>query len=412
MGLFDFLKKDNSNNKTRIRGLDYIPPIYSQFGSNVYASDVVQQAMYCIVQEMKKLSPQHKIKKGNLATEQINDDIQSVLDNPNPLMTTADFIEKFIWQLLFNYNSFILPVWENGKLLSMYPLQPKTVDFIQDNSNNIFVKFTFSNGYESTIKYSDIIHIRYKYSVSEFMGGNENGQPDNKALLQTLELNKTLLDGVGKALKSSFSINGVIKYNSFIDNGKTEEALKDLTDRLNNNENGFLPLDMKGEFIPFTRQIQIVDEATLKFIDEKILRHFGVPLSILTGDYTKEQYEAFFQKTLEPLIIAISQSFTKAIFSKRESFGFGHFIEFNHKELSFMTINEKIQWVTIAASVGAITINEIRNIFGYPPSDEENANKLIMSKNYGSVESVANMDIDKDENQNNTTNDSEVQNEK
>lgn len=395
MSLFDFLKKDKSNNKKRIVGLDYIPPIYSQFGSDIYASDVVQQAINCIVQEMKKLSPQHKIKKGNFAMEQLNDDIQAVLDNPNQLMTTSDFIEKIVWQLYFNYNSFILPVWENGKLVSLYPLQPNTVDFIQDNSNNIFIKLLFNNGYESTIKYSDIIHIRYKYSVSEFMGGNKDGQPDNKALLQTLELNKTLLDGVAKSLKSSYSINGVIKYNSFIDNGKTEEALKELTDRLNNNESGFLPLDMKGEFIPFNRNVQIVDDPTLKFIDEKILRYFGVPLCILKGDYTKLQYEAFFQKTLEPLIIAMSQAFTKAIFSKRESFGYGHFIEFNHKELSFMTIDEKIKWVTIASSVGAITINEIRNIFGYPPSDEENADKLIMSKNYGSVDSVANMDKNK-----------------
>lgn len=395
MSLFDFLKKDKSNNKKRIVGLDYIPPIYSQFGSDIYASDVVQQAINCIVQEMKKLSPQHKIKKGNFATEQLNDDIQAVLDNPNQLMTTSDFIEKIVWQLYFNYNSFILPVWENGKLVSLYPLQPNTVDFIQDNSNNIFIKLLFNNGYESTIKYSDVIHIRYKYSVSEFMGGNKDGQPDNKALLQTLELNKTLLDGVAKSLKSSYSINGVIKYNSFIDNGKTEEALKELTDRLNNNESGFLPLDMKGEFIPFNRNVQIVDDPTLKFIDEKILRYFGVPLCILKGDYTKLQYEAFFQKTLEPLIIAMSQAFTKAIFSKRESFGYGHFIEFNHKELSFMTIDEKIKWVTIASSVGAITINEIRTIFGYPPSDEENANKLIMSKNYGSVDSVANMDKNK-----------------
>ena len=33
----------------------------------------------------------------------------------------------------------------------------------------------------------------------------------------------------------------------------------------------------------------------------------------------------------------------------------------------------------------------MRGVMGYPPSDEENANKLIMSKNYGAVDSVANM---------------------
>ena len=393
MGFFDFLKKNKNDdtNKKRVIGLDYYPPIYSQFGNDIYASDVVQQAINCIVREMKKLQPLHILQKSPNQKEIVYDEIQSVLNNPNNLMTTSDFIEKIVWQLFFNYNVFILPVWENGKLVSLFPIAPKQVDFVQDNSNTIFIKMSFANGYESIIKYDDVIHVRYNYSVSEFMGGNENGQPDHKALLKSLELNNTMLDGVCRALKSSFAINGVIKYNTLIDSGKTEEAIADLTNRLNNNENGFLPLDMKGEFIPFNRDIKLVDEQTLKFIDEKILRNFGVPLCILTGDYTKQQYEAFFQKTLEPLIISLSQSFTKAIFSKRENFGYGHKIIFNHKELDFMTMNEKIQWLTLASNVGAITINEMRGVMGYPPSDEENANKLIMSKNYGAVDSVANM---------------------
>ena len=72
------------------------------------------------------------------------------------------------------------------------------------------------------LAYSDVIHIRYRYSINELMGGNELGQPDNKALLKTLELNNTLLQGVAKALKSSFAINGVIKYNTLMDDGKME----------------------------------------------------------------------------------------------------------------------------------------------------------------------------------------------
>lgn len=411
MGLFDiFKKKKIIENLGRVKGLDWYSPLYSQFGSDIYASDVVQQAINCIVREMKKLIPQHIVKKNANYTEPVYDDVQAVLDNPNFLMTTSDFIEKIVWQLFFNYNSFVLPVWESGKLVSLFPLQPKQVDFLQDNSGDLFIKFVFANDYESTIKYQDVIHIRYNYSVSEFMGGNKMGQPDHKALLKSLNLNHDLLEGVAKALKSSYAINGVIKYNTMIDGDKTEKALKELIGRLNNNENGFMPLDLKGEFIPFNRQTQLVDSTTLKFIDEKILRHFGVPIAILTGDYTKEQYEAFFQKTIEPIIISLSQAFSKAIFTKRESFGFGHRIIFNHKELDFMTMNEKIQWLTLASNVGAITINEMRAIIGYPPyEDKELGNTPIMSKNFGNADVVK--DIDKNENvDNDNNNDSEVQN--
>lgn len=409
MGLFDWLKKHKSSAADpgfkQVDGMGWYPGIYSQFGSDIYASDVVQQAVSCIVREMKKLSPQHVIKKNKNYTESVQDEVQATLDAPNGLMTTSDFIEKIVWQLFFNYNSFVLPVWEKGKLAQLYPLQPQTVNFLQDASGELFVELIFANGYSGTVRYTDVIHIRYNYSVSEFMGGNVNGQPDNKALLKSLELNKTLLDGITKAMNSSFAINGVVKYNTLIDGTKTEKALSELTAALKRNESGFMPLDLKAEFIPFKREVKLVDEATLKFIDEKILRHFGVPLAILTGDYNKTQYEAFYQKTLEPLIISMSQAFTKAIFSKRETFGFGHKIIFYHKELDFMTMDDKIKWMTLASNVGAITINEMRDILGYEPyDDEELGNTPVMSKNFGAADTVK--DIDKSENVNNNTSDS------
>lgn len=403
MWFFDLFKKKNTDDDNkkygRVSGLDWYSPIYSQFGSNIYASDVVQQAVSCIVREMKKLDLQHIKKSGNLQTVE-DDNIQSILENPNDLMTTSDFIEKIVWQLYFNYNSFVLPVWEGGNLTGLYPLQPKQVDFLEDASGETFIKFTFSNGYKGTIKYSDVVHIRYNYSVSEYMGGNETGQPDNKALLKSLELNDTLLKGISKALNSSFAINGIVKYNTMIDNGKTEKELEKLTKALKKNESGFMPLDMKAEFIPFQRQIQLVDDKTLKFIDEKILRHFGVPLCILTGDYTKAQYEAFYQKTLEPLIVSMSQAFTKAIFSRRETKGFGHRIMFSHKLMDFMTMAEKIQFVTVASNVGGITIDEFRTIFGFVPFGGELGGTPIMSKNYGNAESVKDVDKKTDSNDN------------
>lgn len=347
-------------------------PIFSQFGNDIYASDVVQQAINCIVREMKKLEPQHVIKKGSDITPKNDSSIQRVLDNPNQLMTTTDFIEKIVWSLYFNYNSFVCPVWDKTteNLTEMYPLQPTQVDFLEDARGIIFVKLSFANNYTCTVRYTDLIHIRYNYSVSEFMGGNESGQPDHQTLLKTLELNNTMLEGVGKALKSSFAINGILKYNTILDDGKAQDALNKLTEALKNNESGFMPLDLKGEFIPFQREIAMVDAETLKFIDEKILRTFGVPLPILTGNYTKEQYEAFYQKTLEPLILAMSQAFTKGIFTGRESFGYGNRIVFYAKELIFMNTTQKLEMVRLLGDSGGLYENEKRVIFGLKPLAE------------------------------------------
>lgn len=403
MGLFDFLKKKKKDEYTleQVKGMGWYPPTFTQFGSNIYASDVVQQAIQCIVQEMSKLEPRH-VKNNSV----VPSSIQAVLDNPNELMTTSDFISKIVWQLFFNYNSFVMPVWEGDRLTGLYPLSPQQVDFVQDNSGEIFVKMAFANEYKTIVRYSDVIHIRYKYSVSDFMGGNELGQPDHKALLESLELNNILLQGVGKALKSSFAINGIVKYHTMMDGEKMEKELEKMQERLKNNESGLMPMDLRGDFIPFKREIKLVDESTLKFVDEKILRHFGVPLCILTGDYTKEQYEAFFQKTVEPLIIAISQAFTKGLFSKREAYGYGNKIILYHNKLDFMSMDEKINWLTLASSIGAVTVDEARGIIGYAPFGGELGNTPIMSKNFGDAMSVKDQ-VDKESGNNN--NGSEVQ---
>ena len=381
MGLIDYFKQKKTNMKYA-RMLNGYVPIFSQFGDDIYASDVVQQAINCIVKEMKKLTPMHERQLDSESEHvPIRDNIQSVLENPNPLMTTADFLEKIVWQLFFNYNAFVLPTWDGqNNLTGLYPIQPTQVEFLEDSNGTLAIHLLFANQYETTVYYADVIHIRHNYSINEFMGGDKTGKPNNQALLKTLELNHVLLQGIAKGLKSSFAINGVAKYNTMLDSEKMEENIRELERRIANGESGILPMDIKGEYIPIKKDIKMVDKDTLEFIDSKILRNYGVSLPILTGDYTKEQYEAFYQKTLEPLIIALSQAFTKGIFTKREK-GFRNRIMFYAKKLIFMTTDQKLEMIRLLGDSGALYENEKRAAFGLAPLPEL-AGKRMQSLNY------------------------------
>lgn len=389
MGWLDkFFRKQPKNTKYAPT-FDGWMPIYSQFGTDIYASDVVQQALKCIVDEMKKLKPTHIRYNGNDPIP-VQGNVQDILNNPNQLMTSSEFIEKIVWLLLMNYNAFIIPTYytwvdqktgaERRYYDSLFPINPTQVDFIEDASGRLFVKFWFWNGETTTIPYDDVIHIRYNYSLNEYMGGNRFGQPDHQPLLGTLELNNTLLQGIAKAMNSSYAVNGIVKYNTLLDDGTTEQNVRELERKLQNSESGFLPLDLKAEFTPLPRDIKLIDEPTLKFIDEKILRNWGIPLDILIGDFSKETYEAFYQKTLEPLITAISQAFTKKMFTSRER-AFGNQIKFYPKDLIFMTITQKLELVNMLAPTGAMFENEKRTIFGLVPLPELEG-KRYMSLNW------------------------------
>lgn len=389
MEWFDKLFRRPPKNKKPAPTMDGFMPIYGQYGTSIYASDVVQQALKCIVDEMKKLNPTHVRYKGNDPVP-VKSTVQDVLDNPNPLMTTSEFLEKVCWLLLMNYNVFIIPTYytwiddktgaERRYYESLYPIKPAQVDFIEDQSGRLFVTFWFWNGHQTTIPYDNVIHIRYNYSVNQYMGGNLMGQPDHHALLGTLDLNRDLLTGIAKAMKASYSVNGIVKYNTLLDDGKTESALRDLERKLQNNESGFLPLDLKADFTPLEHKSALVDESTLKFIDEKILRNWGVPLPILTGDYTKEQYEAFYQKTLEPLALAISQAFTKKMFTEREK-AFGNRVELYPKDLIFLSISQTLEMINILSPTGGLFENEKRVALGLRPLPELEG-KRYMSLNW------------------------------
>ena len=203
----------------------------------------------------------------------------------------------------------------------------------------------------------------------------------------TLDLNKDMLTGVAKAMKASYAINGIIKYNTLIDDGTTVENLAKLEQKLKNSESGFLPLDLKADFTPLERKSQIVNTDALKFIDEKILRNFGVPLCILTGDFTKEQYEAFYQKSLEPIIVTIRQAFTKKLFTDREK-AFGNRVELYPKELIFLSVQQTIEMINILAPTGALYENEKRVALGLRP-DPALEGKRYMSLNWIEADKAA-----------------------
>ena len=112
----------------------------------------------------------------------------------------------------------------------------------------------------------------------------------------------------------------------------------------------------------------------------KILRHFGVSLPILTGDFTKEQYEAFYQKTIEPLIIQMTQAFTNCLFTESER-DRGNEINFFTEELIFMNTDQKLEMIRLLGDSGAMYENEKRRTFGMVPLPEL-AGVRMQSLNY------------------------------
>jgi len=395
MGWFDTVKSmlnKQSPSKSSLAVMNGNIPIYSQFGNNVYASDVVQQAIACIAQEVSKLTPRHIRFDKNDMQIPVYDSVNDLFEyGPNEFMTTKDFLEKITWQLYFNYNVFILPVYdevstkEGNKRIyrALYPLDPTDVTFIQDGNADLWVEMHFNSQEKLTIKYSNLIHWRYRYSVNPFMGGNMSGQADTQALLQIVDINHKLLESIEKSVNSSLQIHGLLKMNTMLDGDSQKAEIERFEKLLAENKSGIMPADLKSEYVPIKPDPKMVDPETLAFIDSKILRQYGVSIPILTGDFTDSQHQAFYEKTIEPLVISLNQVFTKALFSQRE-LSFGNKIVFYANNLLSMSIERRVAVGDILGNRGALTNNKLLELFGYPPY--EGGDVRLMSLNYVNVD--------------------------
>ena len=373
MGFFDFLKPK----KEKQGALTYAPtmtgynPTFTSFGDNVYASDIVVQSIRCKANEFKKLDPHHVRTTGGKQQTITDSSIARVLKRPNPFMTQADFLEKITILRELTKNCYIYPTYyitQGGEryYTGLYPLKPQRVDYMQDGKGKLYLHFVFYNGYETTLPADSVIHWRKDYGVNDYFGGGAFGGNDNDGLLTMLERYDLLTQGIAQALKCSCQINGIAKLNTYASDENQKQKEQEFQQRILNNEGGILFTDNKIEYTQLPRDVKLVDAETLKFFYETILRANGTSLAILNGDYTKAQKEAYYEHALEADIKSLGQAMSKAMFSDREA-AFGNEIVLYPNDINFMTMENKIAYMQVAVPAGALSVNQILKMGGFPP---------------------------------------------
>lgn len=387
MGLFNFLKKKKPNYKQT----QYAPtmsgytPVFADFGNNIYASDIIVQAIRCKANEFKKLKPRH-IRTTNGKQEVINDSsVAKCLRRPNKMMTPSEFFEKITILLELNKNVFIYPAYTMTRggekyYTGFYPLKPSSAEYLTDETEKLFIRFTFGNGYQVELPADEVIHWKKDYGVDDFFGGNMLGSNDNQGLLKLLKEYDKLTQSIANALSVSTKINGVVKYNSYLSDDKIEQQMAEFNKKLENNESGILPLDLKSEYINIPRDIKLVDKDTIEYFYEAILRNTGVSLAILNGDYTKAQKEAFYEHALEADIKSLGEAISRVVFTEREE-SFGNAVVLYPNSIEFMSMENKLTALQIGLPAGIFVKDEARELLGYPPLPNDQGQMIAQGYN-------------------------------
>ena len=404
MAIFKRKKKQGTEQPFKFISELNIPQV--SFGTNISKSDVVKIAIDRIASQCAKLKPRHIKNENDKTVTDKTGKLSFILKHkPNEVMTPYQFIYKVITKLFIDDNSFVYPMFDDGELKGLYPLNPIMVEPIVDGGNNYYLRFQFENKETFIIPYENIIHLKRFYHDNDIFGGSGH-KGDQEALLKAININENVLQGVENALRSSMQIKGLLKMNAMLNETDKNKQLSSfnemLKESIKNKGSSIIPIDLKSEYIPLNVDPKLIDKETLEFLNDKILNYFGVSSPIFSSNYSEDEFNSFYEQTIEPLAIQLSEAFSLGLLTDNE-IKRGEQVVFYSERLQYASWNTKVSAIEKLMGLGIMSLNESRALLGLEPV--ENGDKRLQSLNYVDALKANQYQVGESEDLNNEGND-------
>ena len=344
---------------------------------NNYQSLFVRLCVDSIAENASKLKPKVIRRKGTAIIE-VNSKLQKLIElAPNEYMNTSDFIYKVVTNLLNDNNSFIY-IKRNeitGEVEGLYPLNYSDCEFVE-YKNILFVRFSFMTGYQMTVPYTELVHLRKFFGPSDLFG-----ESNDITLTKQVGLLNTVNKGLAAAVNSSNVLRGILKFNMNLKEDDLVAKTKKFAERFLNidNNNGVASIDSNCDYQELKSQIVTADNEQMKTIRNDVMQYFHLNENIIMSKFDENGWEAFYESVLEPLALKLSLELTRKIFTAKE-LALGNEIIFEANRLQYASMQSKTAMLKELMPMGLMSINEGREIFNLGPV--EGGEKRILSLNY------------------------------
>ena len=336
---------------------------FYSYNGNLYSSDIVRSCIRPKTQAIGKAVAKH-IRKDEVNT-QVNPEvyIRFLLEEPNPYMSGQMLQEKMANQLALNNNAFALIERDlNGLATAIYPINSSSVEALENSQGEIFLKFLVKNKYY-TFRYSDIIHLRRDFNSNDIFGENPA-----KALSQLMEIVNTTDQGIVKAIKNSNIIMWLLKFNNVLREEDLQRQTKEFVEsflRVDSDLTGAAATDAKFDAQQVEPKNYVPNSAQTKGTIDRIYSFFNTNENIVQSSYNEDQWISYYEAEIEPVLVQMSNEFTRKIFTRRER-GFGNKIIFESSNLNFASMQTKLNLVQFVDR-GIMNPDEVREILNMAP---------------------------------------------
>lgn len=361
MGMLDWLFPKVEEPKI-VKGADQFKlltayePVFRDYYGSIYESELVRSAIESKARHISKL----KIELQGNAQPSLK---ARMKHTPNPWQTYPQFLARCSTILDCTNNLFIVPVQNKYfETIGFFPVLPEQVKLIEDKNKQIWLQYTFRNSQVGIVEFDRCAFLCKHQYKNDFFGEN------NHALNRTMDLIAIQDQAIKEAVKNSASYRFMAQVSSFINETDMRLERERFSRENLSGENGGMLLfpntytNIKQiESTPYT-----VDEKQMELIQTNVFDYFGVNENVMQGSANSEELDAFFNSSVEPFAIALSESLSRAIYNDHER-AFGNHVFVNANRLQYMSQTAKVQVARDLGDRGILTINEIRELFNYAP---------------------------------------------
>lgn len=366
MGLFEqiFRPRENITEQealkvgTTFETLTAYRPRFTTWGGAIYESELVRAAIDANARHFSKL----KVEIHGAAKPSLQAKLRLA---PCEWMTWSQFLYRVSTILDVDTVCTIVPVYdEYMQTVGFFPVLPKRCS-VMDYKGEPWLRYKFRDGNVGAAPMAECaVLTRFQYE-SDFFGDG------NHALNDTMRLIHVQNEGIEEAVKSTATYRFMAQANNFT-------KADDLANERKRFTKANLSADADGDggvlLFPNTytniKQIDskpyTVDADQMRLIRENVENYFNVSEKVMQSAANGDELDAYWNGTIESRSIQFSEAMSKAIFSDRER-AQGSYLIANANRLQYMTATAKVQMAKELADRGAILIDEIRELFNYPP---------------------------------------------
>ena len=348
---------------------------YRSFKGDLTKLDIIASSIDALARNIGKIEFKSiQRKKNTVIVTDTTSDIAKVLKKPNPYNTSYDFLYKVASLYFLSNNVFIWPEYDKtGTLVALWPINYRGFTLKKTDSGILIAQFQLNYFRTYTVPYSQLIHLRNKYTTDDLFGDS------NDAMDPVAELANAQNQGIINGIKNSALIRGILKSVNVIKEEDLTKARDNfIKDNLAaSNSGGVMVIDGKFDYQNIESKPYIVDADTLKEVKERIYSYFGVNEEFVQNKFTSEQYEAVYEGRIEPFAVMISQALTFKLYTDRER-GFGNEIEANMAKLKYQPMTVITRVITATNQLGLFTRDEYREMLGYAPLGPDRGGDEIM----------------------------------